>query len=122
MSTLNSLSLIAGGVGLALAILMIVVVVWLDWRTLSNVLNGLLTLTSGLWYVGQLIGRTGAAIGPDPALIQFGLRLAGAGFGVLCVTVYLLAVVLSGGYSHALLWIALSGAAALLIYHLFLSY
>src|SRR5579864_6524035 len=122
MSTLNALSLVAGGVGLALALLLIVVVLWLEWRTLANTLDGLLTLAVGFWYVGQLIGRVGAEIGADPSLVQDGLRLSEAAFSGVCVTLYLLAVVLSGGYSRVLVWVTLPGVLVLVIYQLFLSY
>lgn len=58
----------------------------------------------------------------NPSLIQVGLRLSEAGFSGVCVTLYLLAVVLSGGYSRVLVWVALPGALLLVIYQLFLSY
>src|SRR5579859_2735355 len=122
MSGFSVLLLIAGGVGLALTVLLIIIVLWLDWRTLANGLHGFLTIAAGFWYVGQLIGRVGASIGADPALIQVGLRLAEAGFSALCVTLYLLSVVLSGAYSRALLLVSIPGALVMAAYQLFLSY
>ena len=121
MSTLNVLSLIASGVGLALAALMLLLVIWLEWRSAANIINALFTLSAVIWYSGLLLGRTGAAI-EVPSMVTIGVRLSEFGFAGLCMTTYLLAAILSGGTGRFFLWTAVIGVVIVTGYQAFLVY
>src|SRR5579859_5376028 len=119
MSALTSLALIGGGVALTLAALLSLLVLWLDWRTLSNALNSLITAAAAVWYLGSLVGRISADIGAPAGLTGIGAWLSELGFAVLCVGLYVYTVVLSGATSR-LLWLALPGMLLLIGYRAFL--
>jgi len=121
MSTLNVLSLIASGVGLVLAALMLLLVIWLELRNAANILNALFTLSAIIWYSGLLLGRTGAAINV-PSMVTIGVRLGEFGFAGVCLTLYLLTAVLSGGTGRFFLWTALTGVVIVTGYQAFLVY
>jgi signal transduction histidine kinase len=121
MSTLNVLSLIASGVGLALAALMLLLVIWLEWRSTANILHALFTLSAVIWYSGLLLGRTGAAINV-PEMVTFGVRLGEFGFAGFCMAMYLLTAVLSGGTGRFFLWTAVIGVLIVTGYQAFLVY
>ncbi len=61
-----------------------------------------------------------AGIGAEPTLTGVGAWLAEFGFALLCVGLYLFVVVLSGGISSRLLWLAVPGMALLIGYRAFL--
>lgn len=122
MSVINLVSLVAAGVSLLLAAVMLLLVIWQDSRNLSNLFCGLFTLTTILWFVGELIGRVASYIEAPATLIAFGVRVSEAGFTGACVTLYLFVVVLTGGQGRFFLRTALACAVVVVGYQVIIAY
>ncbi len=122
MPVISLVSLVVGGVSLLLASIMLLLVLWQDSRIQTNIFCGLFTAATVSWFIGMLVGRVAAYIGGPTALIDLGVRLAEAGFTAACVTLYLFAVVLTGGQGRFFLRTALASAVVVLGYQLFISY
>ncbi len=122
MSTLNFISLVVGGVGLTLSVLMLLLVLWQNSRSLANALQGALTLASVVWFVGTLIARIGVDINAPDTLITLGARMTGIGFSTMCAALYLFSVVITGGYGRLFLRIAAACMAVVVAYQVFVSY
>jgi len=122
MSALNIISLVVDSISLTLAVLMLLLVFWQDSHSLPNALYGLLTLAMIIWFGGALLERVAVYIEAPIGLIGSGIRLAELGLTSVCVLLYLFSVVLTGAYSRYFLRVAGVGAAAIIVYQLFISY
>lgn len=118
MSVLNLFALVIGAVSFGLAVMMLLLVLWQESRTLVNFFCALFTLSAALWYLGLLLARVTAYIQAPSALVQFGVRLFETGFTASCVSLYLFAVALTGGQGRFFLRTALSCAALVIVYQI----
>ncbi len=122
MSVINLVSLVIAGVSLLLAAVMMLLVLWQDSRNLNNVFAGLFTLTTVLWFFGSLIARVSSYIDAPSTLIELGVRLSEGGFTGACATLYLLAVILTGGQGRFFLRTALVCGVVVFGYQIILAY
>ncbi|MBN1287442.1 MAG: GAF domain-containing protein [Anaerolineae bacterium] len=95
MDVLYTITLITNGLTLALSLVMLMLVLWQDPRSILNQLFAVFLLTVVVWAAGSILARGATFIGADPALIAWGLRLLEAGFAGAMVALYLFVAVLT---------------------------
>ncbi len=121
MSVLNLLALIVGGVSFVLAAIMLLLVLWQEARSQTNIFCAIFTGAAAMWYLGLLLARMVAYIQGPEGLVQFGVRLFEMGFTAACVSLYLLAVIVTGGQGRFFLRTAIICVGATLLYQLLIT-
>src|SRR5260221_3654722 len=117
MSPANSIALIINALTIPLALFMLILLLWQDYRSSENIFFSVLMTMVVLWSVGVLLARTSAYIGGPDELVNVGMRFLEIGFTGSCVCLYLFTLTLSGRYNP--IFVRLVGFAMflLLLYH-----
>lgn len=121
MEILYTISLITNGLTLALALVLLLLVLWQDPRSLLNQLFAVFMLMVAVWAVGSLVARSAALIGADASFTNFGLRLLDIGFTGAALSLYLFVVVLTGAGGRLLRAFSLAAMGFFLAYEVLLS-
>src|ERR1041385_6165710 len=99
MSPANSIALITNALTIPLALFMLILLLWQDYRSSENIFFAVLMTMIVLWSVGVLLARTSAYVGGPDELVSVGMRLLEIGFSGSCVCLYLFTLTLSGSYN-----------------------
>ena len=113
MSPANSIALIINALTIPLALFMLILLLWQDYRSSENIFFSVLMTMVVLWSVGVLLARTSAYIGGPDELVNVGMRFLEIGFTGSCVCLYLFTLTLSGSYNR--LFVRLVGFAMFLL-------
>lgn len=92
----NFIVLLVNGLTLALALDLLILILWLDPRNEENFFFALFLFMVVVWATGSLIGRVGAYAGASHGTIEFGLRLLDVGFAGAGICAYIYTAVLIG--------------------------
>jgi signal transduction histidine kinase len=122
MSAANTVALIVNALTIALSLFMLILLLWQDSRSATNLFFGLLMVMVVIWSAGMLLGRVTAYIGNLGMLTEWGVRLLRIGFTGSCFGLYLFTVILSGGQGRFFMRIAGVGIVLILIYQAFLAF
>src|SRR5258708_17847715 len=98
MSPANSIALIINALTIPLALFMLILLLWQDYRSSENIFFSVLMTMVVLWSVGVLLARTSAYIGAPAELVNVGMRFFEIGFNGSCVCRYLFTLPLSRSY------------------------
>ena len=118
--TANTIALLFNGLTLALALGLIILVLWHDPNSVANRFFVLFLMMVVLWAGGSLLGRAAAFVNAGDGAIQTGLRLLDIGFSGASVTIYLYSAVLTGEWGRLFRLSALGALAVIFGYHLLL--
>ncbi|MCS6871317.1 MAG: GAF domain-containing sensor histidine kinase [Anaerolineae bacterium] len=97
---LSGVALTTSAAALLLSLLMLVLILSQDSRSVGSRVYALFVLLMMLWISGVLISRLGSLTNAEPNPISFGLRLTEIGFAGACIVAYLLVFVLSSGQTQ----------------------
>ncbi len=122
MSAANTIALIVNALTIALSLFMLILLLWQDSRSATNLFFGLLMVMGVIWSAGMLLGRVTAYMGSLGLLTEWGVRLLRVGFTGSCFGLYLFTVILSGGQGRFFMRIAGVGIVLILIYQGFLAF
>jgi PAS domain S-box-containing protein len=116
MDTLYTITLVTNGLTLALALVLLLLVLWQDPRSPRNQFFAVFLLMVGLWAGGSLLARSAAFVGADVSLIRWGLRLLEFGFTGSGVALYMFTVALTGARGRLFRVVSAAGILLALIY------
>jgi two-component system, OmpR family, phosphate regulon sensor histidine kinase PhoR len=122
MPDVNTVALVINGLTIALALIMLILILWQDSRSGVNLFFAILMGMIVIWSAGSLLGRIIAYAGTPSALTAWGVRLMEIGFTGTCVSLYLFTVMVTGGQGRMFVRIAIVGMALLLAYQAFLAF
>ncbi|MBN1201401.1 MAG: GAF domain-containing protein [Anaerolineae bacterium] len=94
--TPNIIALLFNGLTLALALGLLILILWQDPNSEANRLFSLFLFMVVLWSSGSLLGRAAAYVNAGQSTIQAGLRLLDAGFSGASVSLYIYSAVITG--------------------------
>src|SRR5260221_5706586 len=98
MSPANSIALIINALTIPLALFMLILLLWQDYRSSENIFFSVLMTMVVLWSVGVLLARTSAYIGGPDDLVNLRMRFLSIGFTGSSVFLYLFTLTLSGTF------------------------
>lgn len=110
----NNLALLFNGLTLALALGLLILVLWQDLNSTANRYFALFLFSALIWASGSLLSRAAAYVHAGPGTIQAGLRLLDLGFSVSTLTLYIYSAVIGGVRTRWFRIIALVGLALIL--------
>ncbi len=84
----NNLALLFNGLTLALALGLLILVLWQDPNSTANRYFALFLFSALIWASGSLLSRAAAYVNAGPGTIQAGLRLLDMGFSASTLTLY----------------------------------
>ncbi len=116
----NNLALLFNGLTLALALGLLILVLWQDPRSTANRFFALFLFSALVWASGSLLARAAVFVGASESLIQTGLRLLDIGFSASSITLYTYSAVVGGVRARWFRSFALAGLALILTYQLLL--
>lgn len=116
----TSVALVLNGLTLALALVLLILVLWQDSHDESNRFLAVFLFMVLVWISGALIARAGAYVNAGNTTIQGGLRLLDVGFTGASVSIFIYSVVITGSQGPLFRASALLGLGAILLYQLFL--
>jgi two-component system, OmpR family, phosphate regulon sensor histidine kinase PhoR len=122
MSVTNTVTLVINALTIALALAMLMLVLWQDSRSSVNLVFGILMVMVVTWSLGAMLGRITAYIGSLGSLTEWGIRLLIMGYTGSCIAIYLFTVILSGGQSRVFMRIAAVVIVLVLVYQVFLAF
>src|SRR5581483_8227855 len=122
MSDANTVALVINSLTIALALPMLMLLLWQDSRSGVNLFFGLLMVMVIVWSTGMLLGRISAYVGNLTSLTEWGVRLLQIGFTGACVGLYLFAVILSGGQGRFFTRLAVLAILVVLAYQGFIAF
>jgi signal transduction histidine kinase len=122
MSAANTIALIVNALTIALSLFMLILLLWQDSRSATNLFFAVLMVMGVIWSAGMLLGRVTAYMGSLGLLTEWGVRLLRIGFTGSCFGLYLFTVILSGGQGRFFMRIAGVGIVLILIYQAFLAF
>ncbi|MEL7674550.1 MAG: hypothetical protein AAGU78_12490, partial [Chloroflexota bacterium] len=107
----NNLALLFNGLTLALALGLLILVLWQDPNSTANRYFALFLFSALIWASGSLLSRAAAYVNAGPGTIQAGLRLLDMGFSASTLTLYTYSAVVGGVRARWFRTIALVGLA-----------
>jgi len=116
VSAANTIALVINALTIALALFMLIIILWQDSRSEANLFFGVLMIMLVAWAAGILLGRVTAGIGGLGSLTEWGVRLLEIGFTGSCIGLYLFTVILSGGQGRWFLRLAVVSIVLVLAY------
>lgn len=117
MSAANTVTLVINGLTIALALFMLILILWQDSRNVINLFFSLLMIMLVIWSVGALLGRIAAYVGDTVSpLIEWAVHLLEIGFTGSSIGLYLFAVTVSGGHGRLFLRVTSLALVILLAY------
>ena len=116
----NILALLFNGLSLALALGLLILVLWQDPNSTANRFFALFLLSALIWASGSMLSRAAAYVNAGPDLIQAGLRLLDFGFSASALMLYSYSAVIGGVRGRWFRAIALGGLALILSYQVLL--
>jgi signal transduction histidine kinase len=122
MSDANTVALVINSLTIALALPMLMLLLWQDSRSGVNLFFGLLMVMVIVWSTGMLLGRISAYVGNLTSLTEWGVRLLQIGFTGACIGLYLFAVILSGGQGRFFTRLAVLAILVVLAYQGFIAF
>jgi signal transduction histidine kinase len=122
MSDANTVALVINSLTIALALPMLMLLLWQDSRSGVNLFFGLLMVMVIVWSTGMLLGRISAYVGNLTSLTEWGVRLLQIGFTGASVGLYLFAVILSGGQGRFFTRLAVLAILVVLAYQGFIAF
>lgn len=122
MPALTAITLFTNGLMLTIALgsLLVFVVLLQNSRRALNNTFGIFIAAMVIWSSGSLISRATVQITVDENLTRAGLWLLEIGFGVACISIYVLAGVLTESRNKIFWFTVLVGVITLLVYQLLL--
>ncbi|MBX3065625.1 MAG: GAF domain-containing protein [Anaerolineae bacterium] len=114
MSLANTLALVINGVSVALSLVLLVLILWQDSRSVQNLAFGGLIVIVMIWTAGSMLGRATAEIGGLRSLTELGVRMVEIGFTGACLGIYLFTTLATGGQRRAF-WVVMIVLTILLI-------
>lgn len=117
--TASAVVLLVNGLTLALALDLLILILWQDPRNESNAYFALFLFMMVMWAAGSLLGRTAAYAEANTEIIELGLRLLDVGFAGACIAVYVYSAVLIG-YRGAFFRISAFAALGVILAYQFL--
>jgi len=117
----NTLALLFNGLSLALALGLLILVLWQDPNSTANRFFALFLFSALIWASGSLLSRAAAYVNAGPGAVQAGLRLLDFGFSASALMLYAYSAVIAGVRGRLFRAIALVGLALILSYQLVLS-
>src|SRR5450432_3192684 len=122
MSAANTIALLVNALTIALALFMLILLLWQDYSSRENLFYAVLLIMIVIWSMGALLARTSAYVGGPTELTNLGMSLLQVGFTGSCLGFYLFTVILSAGQSPRFLPIIAIGMLVLLAYQVGLSF
>lgn len=92
----NTITLLFNGLTLALALGLLILILWQDPGRESNRLLALFLFMVLIWASGSLLARAAAYVNAGQGTIQTGLRLLDVGFSGASISIYVYAAIVSG--------------------------
>ncbi len=114
--TANVIALLFNGLTLALALGLLVLILWQNPRSEGNRYFSLFLFMVVLWASGALLGRAAAYVNAGEGVIQIGLRLLDMGFTGASVAIYIYSAVITGIRGAFFRLFALVGVGLVLAY------
>lgn len=121
MATANTIALLFNGLTLALALGLLILVLWQDPNNEANRYFALFLLMVVVWASGSLLGRSAAYVNAGASTIQTGLRLLDVGFTGASISVYVYSAVITGARGRWFRRLALAALVIVLAYQLALA-
>jgi signal transduction histidine kinase len=122
MSPANSIALITNALTIPLALFMLILLLWQDYRNSENIFFGVLMAMVVIWSMGVLLARTSAYIGGPDELVNIGMRVLEIGFTGSCVCLYFFTLTLSGSYNRVFVRLVGVSMFLLLVYQGWLAF
>lgn len=94
--TATAIVLLVNGLTLALALELLILILWQDPRNEANAFFAVFLFMMVVWATGSLMARIGAYAGTEGAIIQIGLRLLNVGFAGASVAIYMYGAIIIG--------------------------
>jgi len=120
MSVIDTLTLLANGLTLALALGFLLIVLWQDTRKEINQFFAVFLFLVTVWNAGALLVQTVSLIDPQSELVGFAVGMMELGFTGSSIAVYALTAVLVGANTRRFRLLAFSGLLLVLGFQLFL--
>lgn len=120
MATANVIVLLFNGLTLALALGLLLLVLWQDTTSETNRFFSLFLLMVLVWASGSLLGRAAAYVNAGQRTVQTGMRLLDVGFSGSAISVYIYSAVLTGQRGRWFKSMALAGLSLVFTYQLLL--
>ncbi len=118
--TANVIALLSNGLTLALALGLLILILWHDPGSDSNRYFSLFLFMMVVWSAGALLGRAAAYVNAGTGVIQAGLRLLDIGFTGASISVYIYSAVITGVRGRLFRIVALAGLSLIFVYQLLL--
>lgn len=118
--TANTITLLLNGLTLALALSLLLLLLWQDSRNETNRYFSLFLFSVLIWTAGSMLARAAAFVNAEQQTIQLGLRLLDIGFAASNICLYLYAVVVTGSRGRWFRVAAIAGLAVMLFYEVLL--
>ncbi len=112
--TANIVILLVNGLTLALALNLLILILWQDPRNEANFYFALFMFMMVMWASGSLLGRIAAYANTTSDAIQLGVRLLDVGFAGSSIAIYIYSAVIIG-YRGRLLRLSALGALGIII-------
>lgn len=118
--TPSVIALLFNGLTLALALGLLILVLWQDPNSENNRIFALFLLMVLIWSSGSLLGRASAYVNAQQSLIQMGMRLLDIGFSGATISIYIYSAVITGVRGRWFRAMALIALAVIFVYQLLL--
>jgi two-component system, OmpR family, phosphate regulon sensor histidine kinase PhoR len=120
MSVIDTLTLLANGLTLALALGFLLIVLWQDTRKEINQFFAVFLFLVTVWNAGALLVQTVSLIDPQSDLVGFAVGMMELGFTGSSIAVYALTAVVVGAHTRRFRLLAFSGIMLVLGFQLLL--
>jgi two-component system phosphate regulon sensor histidine kinase PhoR len=118
--TSSIIALLFNGLTLALALGLLILVVWQDPSSEANRYFSLFLFMMIIWASGALLGRAAAYVNAGEGMIQMGLHLLEIGFSGASVSIYIYSAVLTGVRGRLFHVMSLAGLGVIFAYQVLL--
>jgi two-component system phosphate regulon sensor histidine kinase PhoR len=118
--TPNIIALLFNGLTLALALGLLILVVWQDPSSVANRYFSLFLFMMIIWASGALLGRAAAYVNAGSGMIQTGLHLLEVGFSGASVSIYIYSAVITGVRGRLFHIMSLAGLGVIFAYQVLL--
>ena len=118
--TANTIALLFNGLALALAISLLILLLWQDPGSETNRYYSLFLFSVLIWASGSMLARAAAFVNAEQSSIQMGLRLLDLGFMGASISIYIYTAVITGVRGQWFRFAAVAGFALALMYQVLL--